>query len=63
MLEIDRLVIWPLTGERLDELLNEREDFENNTGYIYEGEPLEGILYDIFSKQVNIVKESKQEYY
>lgn len=63
MFETSRLVIFPLTEKELDDLLNDRENFKNGTGYIYEGEELEGILYDIFSKRIKTIKESNEEYY
>ena len=63
MLETDRLVVFPLTAVELDDLLNRRSCFEVSTGYSYDGEQLEGVLYNIFSRRVDILKDPVKEYY
>ncbi len=57
MFETERLVVFPLTAKELDALLNRRSDFEESTGYSYDGELMEGILYHIFSGRVNVLKD------
>lgn len=63
MLETDRIVVFPLSAGELDALLNRRSDFEEGTGFGYEGEPLEGILHTIFSRRVDVLKDPSKSYY
>ena len=63
MLETDRLIIFPLTAVELDNLLNRKSDFEDSTGYRYDGEPLDGILHLIFSRRVNVLKDPTKNLY
>jgi RimJ/RimL family protein N-acetyltransferase len=63
MLETDRLTIFPLTPLELEALLNRKSEFEENTGYRYEGERLEGMLYQIFSRRVNVLEDLSKNLY
>lgn len=63
MIETHKLQLFPLDAHHLDMLLNDRMNFEKHTGYIYDGESLDGILYDIFSEKLKKVKRLPEEYF
>lgn len=62
MVETSRLLLFPLTGDQLQILITDISAFEKDTSFHYDGENVEGEMYDILKGQLSPVKEAGADF-